>query len=628
MRVVQVSTEDIRGGAGRACHRLHLGLRSIGVDSTCLVRHKSSADEFVVVVDSPSGPERARELVVDRAIQTCYLEPRRRPASAYFSYTHTGLDLRAHETAAAADLVHLHWISFFQSPLDVRRLASSGRPVVWTLHDMRGITGGCHYSGGCVRYRESCSPCPQLESDPANLIGSDLQASARLLADANVTVVTPSRWLAARARESVALGRARIEVAPNAVDTRIFEPTRRSAGRQRLEVAEDEVVLLFGATSLEDPRKGGSDLAQALELALDDPRLAALVAAGRLRLVRFGEGAGRLDGVSAPVTDIPYSHDEATLAELYAAADVFILPSHEDNLPNTMLESLSCGTPVAAYAVGGIPEAIRDGETGWLAAPGDVRQLAYSLVKAITGHEIRAAFRARARGVAEAEYALEVQAGRMVALYSELLAEPHATASDAAVVSEYPDSARTARTRALVDALPEYARRIEVAYHDSEADRAARLAVLEQQGVEIGRLQAAQGHDDGRVAALQAHLDASEADRRARLEVIEQQGRELARIPALEAALAHSEADRAARLEVIERQGAELGRLGAELNRVGALEAELETLRAKAVEAQTDATALRVRIEVARDSRIYRVLRRLGLLNLDASERANPGGGS
>jgi glycosyltransferase involved in cell wall biosynthesis len=496
MRVVQISTEDLNGGAARACYRLLQGLRRIGVDASMVVRHKSSGEASVVEVRPETDPGSMRSLLSDRAIQECYLDPRRRPDAAPFSSTHAGFDLRGVRQVADAEVLHLHWISFFQSMVGVQQLAASGRPVVWTLHDMRPFTGGCHYAGSCHGYRHTCTACPQLADDPAGLVPAELNEAASVLSALGITLVTPSRWLAGLARESAVFSRARIEVIPNAIDTDLYEPGRRAAGRQRLGVDDDAVVVLFGAASIDDPRKGAVEMLEALRLAVGHPRVAPLVDRGRLHLVRFGQRGAPIEGLPTPVVDIDYSDDETSLAELYAAADLFVLPSRDDNLPNTMIESLSCGTPVVAFATGGIPDAVRDGDTGWLAPPMDVRRLAEALEDAIVHPDKRVDRGGRGRAAAVSEYGLAIQAERCLALYTDLLAgrglttggassTPAANAPEAHVAPTVPLAAEVPavdggpRAHALAEAMPEYARRLSAALQESDADRQSRLTQVE-----------------------------------------------------------------------------------------------------------------------------------------------------
>jgi glycosyltransferase involved in cell wall biosynthesis len=219
--------------------------------------------------------------------------------------------------------------------------------------------------------------------------------------------------MATQAEQSSLLSGMRVSVIPNSLDTDLFSPQDRQASRKELGIPHDAEVVLFSAASVVDRRKGFQFLAQALAT-LDDPH-------GKLLLVSLGKGRPKI------TTPVPHLHlgritDDSHLAQAYSAADLFAIPSLQDNLPNTVLESMACGTPVVGFAVGGIPEMVRPGVTGLLATPQDANSLGSVISELVAQPDLRAQMRVNCRRIAEHEYALEVQARRYGELYQELTA--------------------------------------------------------------------------------------------------------------------------------------------------------------------------------------------------------------
>ena len=314
------------------------------------------------------------------------------------------------------DVLHLHWIDHgMLSIADLEMLSNSGIPIVWTLHDMAPAAGG-------FGFRESVglspSPFGPMTCQDSRRHGSEsiIRRRTAALAKANLTVVAPSRWLGEEARRSPVFANHRIETIPYGIDTGKFRPVDRKDARGRWHLGMNEKVILFGADTFEDKRKGLHHLAAALGRTT--------VAKTGWRVVGFGNRQPIPDDrFPIPATGVGRVQSSAELASLYSAADVFACPSREDNLPNTMLESLACGTPVVGFDVGGIPDFIRPGISGALAPRYDEGALAYNLCE-ILGQDTEAAssMRLACRNIAVEELALEHQASRYLEIYQEMLA--------------------------------------------------------------------------------------------------------------------------------------------------------------------------------------------------------------
>src|SRR5688572_11979088 len=187
MRVVHLNTYAT-GGAGRAALNLHLALRTVGVDSSLLVRDAGGTSD--VEEAQTRAPSRRWWGWVDRQ----YIDRNRTPLSnTYFTPGYPGHEVADLPAVRAADIVHLHWVAEFLSPPVLARLLALGKPVVWTLHDQRPYTGGCHFSAGCSGYERDCQPCPQLAHDPCALPAANLRDQMDLLPAEQLTVVAPSR---------------------------------------------------------------------------------------------------------------------------------------------------------------------------------------------------------------------------------------------------------------------------------------------------------------------------------------------------------------------------------------------------------------------------------------------------
>lgn len=275
------------------------------------------------------------------------------------------------------DVVHLHWINF--GLLNIWDIGRFNRPIVWTLHDQWAFTGGCHYSADCKGYESQCGACPQLGSrsgwDLSRLIHSLKKSSWKNL---NLHIVTPSEWLADCARRSTLLRNFPITVIPNSIDPRFYFPRNKNEVRQKLGLPIDKKIILFGAEgAFTDPRKGGVDFVKMASRVL-------LEQSERCFFATFGEPCQLGTRLGYPgIKEFGRVSDEMALAELYSAADVVVVPSSEDNFPNTILESHACGTRVVAYAVGGIPEMIPSNLYGNTVPYGDISKLAEAVEREI-----------------------------------------------------------------------------------------------------------------------------------------------------------------------------------------------------------------------------------------------------
>lgn len=407
--ILVVNTMQKNGGAARAAWRTYLGIRRSfpSAKYLTLVKDDLRADVVGRYHWSLKGLLAMRLASLDRIPMARY--PNRLPVT--FTPASWINPLRVPLKRFRAQLVHLHWLA--SSLLRIEDLARLKVPVVWTLHDTWAFTGGCHYTGECGGFRNECGRCPQLGSNRDNDLSRAIwRRKHDAYSNINLTVVAPSRWLAEVARQSSLFAGRRIEVIPNGLDTNVYRPLDKAAAKAFLGIDPAHPVLLFGAQWLTDRRKGGDLLAAALAQ-IEFP----------CTLLTFGEGQLSLsDNPNLTVRALGSLHDDVSLAVMYSAADVFLCPSREDNLPNTVAESMACGTPCAAFDVNGLPDMITHRVDGWLARSFDPTDLAAG-IRWLISHPNSAAMRHAAREKALAEYSLDVMSARYSALYAELLGE-------------------------------------------------------------------------------------------------------------------------------------------------------------------------------------------------------------
>ena len=408
MKVLHMTLSDY-GGAGMACLRLHRALGQLNIDSRVLVRKSAGNHEGVYTASPRQSKWRTR---IDRLPLLRY--PNKK-IFAWWSVNWLNSGPHAGWADWTPDLVHAHWIG--DGYLPIEWLASTGKPFVWTMHDMWPFTGGCHYTRDCNRFHETCGSCPQLGShDAHDLSYRSAARKAKAWGAAKGVFVSPSVWLAETAKESTVLRNARIEVIPNGIDGDLFKPGDRAEARKRLSLPQDEHIVLTGAVgAVSDERKGFHLLAEALRICQSKGQ------AGNWRLAVFGADAGPDESaIGIPVTYLGSVRSESDLPTTYRAADLFALPSLQDNLPNTVVEAMACGKPVVGFRASGLTTMIVDGKTGRLADPFFPESLAAALCDAVklsssvqSTNECRQEF--------ERTYAWPGPAQQYAALYSEIL---------------------------------------------------------------------------------------------------------------------------------------------------------------------------------------------------------------
>jgi glycosyltransferase involved in cell wall biosynthesis len=409
-----ISTHDINGGAPRATYRLHQGLNSIGIQSQILVQTKET-DTYTVLTDTTKFGKAFGKFTRTLDALPLQLYPHRDSKLA-FSAQWVPDSIAAQVTELDPDVVNLHWTNggFVQ----IETLAKIKKPIVWTLHDMWLFTGGCNYNGDCTNYTSSCGACPQLHSNKENDLSRWIwKRKQKSWQGLELNIVTPSHWLADCAAFSPLIKDKRIQVIPNGINTEQYKPIQKSIVRSILGLPLDKHLILFGAMSpTSNPRKGFHLLQPALL------KLSQNGWADRIEVIIFGASQPEKPlEIGFKVHYLGKLKDEISLALVYAAADLFIAPSVQDNLPNTIMESLSCGTPCVGFDIGGIPDMIEHKQNGYLAKPFDIDDLAQGITWVIEDQERWHLLSKRSREKVEQEFTLEIQAKEYLKLYQSLV---------------------------------------------------------------------------------------------------------------------------------------------------------------------------------------------------------------
>lgn len=375
LKVVMLSYHNQNGGAGIACGRLASALIKLGHQVTYLVQEKSGDDAAVSVNDSwlKKGIAWLRFI-----LERLYFLPHEKDKSIRFLFNPGvfGQNISQHPSIKSADVIHMHWMNFgFMGISDISDLLKLGKPVIWTLHDMWAFTGGCHHSGDCNRFQTNCGQCKFVKQPEHWDISHKLWAQKAVEFDStNLKIITCSQWLKEKAAASTILYPREIVAIPNTIDTQVFKPGDKEEARKKLALDPHKTYLLFVAMRVNAPAKGFDYLSKALEIwAQNNPTH---IAQTELLIVGGLTDADMIHSLPLKANAMGHVSDPYQMIEIYRAADLFITPSLEENLPNTIMEAMACGTPSIGFNTGGIPEMIAHKENGYVAQKMDSNDLA------------------------------------------------------------------------------------------------------------------------------------------------------------------------------------------------------------------------------------------------------------
>ncbi len=373
MRVLIVNTSERTGGAAIAANRLMEALKNNGVKAKMLVRDKQT--DRMTVSAIPSSLLLPLKFIWERLCIFVANGFRKRNLFQV-DIANTGTDITRLYEFEQADVIHLHWINQgFLSMDDLGKIIHSGKPVVITMHDMWYFTGICHHAGSCTKYQNYCHKCGMITNggvggDPAIKV---YEQKRKLYSGAKLAFVGCSKWITNLANKSALTRGQFVTNIPNAINTHEFHPIDKTDMRSRWRLPQDKYLLLFGARRITDEYKGFQYLAEACGIiAHEDPEMAKKIGV----VVLGGDSKKVKDTIPLDVFPVDYVSNEREIVEIYNAVDIFVTPSLQENLPNTIMESMTCGTPCVGFNIGGIPEMIDHKKTGYVAEYRNARDFA------------------------------------------------------------------------------------------------------------------------------------------------------------------------------------------------------------------------------------------------------------
>ena len=365
MRVLIVNTSERTGGAAVAANRLMMALNNNGVKAKMLVRDKES--DSLTVVGLPKSQMLNWHFLWERLVIFFHCRFSRKHLFE-IDLANSGSDITKLREFQEADVIHLHWINQGMLSLSgIRKILKSGKPVVWTMHDIWPATAICHLTLNCRNFTTHCHNCRLL---PGKGSSSDLSTSVwrkkeKMLEDSSIYFVTCSHWLEQEAKASALLRGQKIVSIPNPIDTHIYRSGDKQTARKNLGLPEDKRLILFVSQRVTNKNKGMDYLIDACRQ-LKDYEL----------VILGGHAEEVVDQLPLKAHPLGYVNDERRIVEIYQAVDVFVLPSLSENLPNTIMEAMACGVPCVGFKVGGIPEEIDHKRNGYVAEYRDSDDLA------------------------------------------------------------------------------------------------------------------------------------------------------------------------------------------------------------------------------------------------------------
>jgi len=421
LKVVHLNTYDGNGGAGRACMRLNRALLSQNIDSKIIVHYKFGNNPDIKTFNGNiiQKSYAAATIILERILAKRFLKPDSRTP---FSFTWFGRSVVNHPDVKKADIIHLHWINHgFLDPKHIAEIRKLGKPVVWTFHDSNAFTGGCHVRYTCDHYQQQCGNCPLLINSADDDISHRIwQQKNKAYQQLDFNIIAPSLWMQDSVKKSSLMRSKATSNIPNTLETDVFKPINKKEAKAKAGLPTDKFIFLSGfMPSRKDLHKGTQYLLESMELLRQ--RLGAET--DQIELVVFGNrGTENLPDFPFKTSFLGTINNDEKLALHYAAADAFLIPSLEDNLPYTVMESLSCGTPVIAFTTGGIPDMVRHQYSGFLATYRSSESFTDGM-EWIIKHPERDKLNQQARQTIMDRFSEEVIARKHIEVYRQLLSK-------------------------------------------------------------------------------------------------------------------------------------------------------------------------------------------------------------
>lgn len=383
MKILHINVSDKIGGAAIAAYRLHKALLKNKIDSNMLVLNKITDEKEIFEVSKNKIEKTIFSKVRNQIDKRVFKKYDKRENKIIFSQGKYGLSIIDNPLVKEADIIHLHWInSAMLSVEEIRKISKMGKKIFWTLHDMWPFTGGCHYSGKCNKYKKRCGDCEILKTEIRNDITRRIfNQKYKNFIDIDFKIIGCSSWISECAKESNLFKLKQIKTIPNILDIKIFKKIEKKVAKNILNLSQDKKYILFGAISSTSDKRKGYDYLKAALLILNKkyPKLKE-----KVEILIFGASySNDQNNIPFKMNFLGHLSDETTLSLAYNSADVFVAASLEENLANTVNESLACGTPVVAFNVGGMIDMIKHKENGYLADYRNSEDLATGILECL-----------------------------------------------------------------------------------------------------------------------------------------------------------------------------------------------------------------------------------------------------
>jgi glycosyltransferase involved in cell wall biosynthesis len=362
--ILLLSTADQNGGAATAAKRLLDALRKGGIDANMLVRDKTSDDPFVYATTLTRTGKMFNFIRFAWERLVIFICNKGSKKNLFkISIANTGINISQHPLVQHADVIHLHWINQgFLSLNNIQQLINLRKPIVWTMHDLWQATSICHYPGNCIKYQSDCYQCPMMQKSPTRDLAQLTQKKKQNIELEKITFVGCSQWIVNMAQKSSLIRNASLITIPNPINLNVFKLICKTSNSHT-------PMLFFAAAKLTDERKGVKFLIEACKI-LKNKHV-------NLEIMLMGNSEDELEKMFPfKVHKIGFVNDTKVLVNAYNAANLFVIPSLEDNLPNTVMEAMACGVPCVGFNVGGIPEMIEHKVNGYVAEYQNVNDLA------------------------------------------------------------------------------------------------------------------------------------------------------------------------------------------------------------------------------------------------------------
>ncbi len=405
MRIVQINQQDIGGGGFIVPFRLHQAFRRLGHESYLVVISKLSSDPYVVSLIRPNLMAKVLWRVFDVCNSFELMRYRRKPCYGWVN--HNVLTWApAIINRLKPDVIDLN---FFNCMLGSSQVAKLKVPLFWTFHDMSPFTGGCHCTPTCIRYRDGCGKCPELGSDVENDISRREHQKRRRIWSNKIIGIAQSRWLEKEAKSSSLCQDQQLEMIHNGVPLDVFSPSLRDSARRQFGFINNKFYVLAGSAANANPLKG-------MKFVKEAAKILGAQYAKKVVFVTFGATPSDIQGVE--LLHMGYLNTDAALADLYAACDVYVLPTLLDSLPTTLIESIACGTPAITFDIGGCVDIIENGVNGFVVRDHTGLAIATHIEQFIRmpSHAVED-FRRSARRVAEEKFDIMDMAERYLEIY-------------------------------------------------------------------------------------------------------------------------------------------------------------------------------------------------------------------